>query len=44
MIKFNRIAPYGVIFLILAIFILILTSAGKLLVIEGKPVIILQIA
>ena len=34
---FNRIAPYGVIFLILAIFILILTSAGKFLVVEDKP-------
>ncbi len=34
---FNRIVPYGVIFLILAIFFLILTSAGTFLVVEDEP-------
>ncbi len=34
---FNRIVPYGVIFLILAIFILIFTSAGRFLVVEDEP-------
>ncbi|MGF1586961.1 MAG: YdcF family protein [Bacteroidales bacterium] len=35
--KYNQIAPYGIIFLILAISILILISAGGFLVVEDEP-------